>query len=152
MEELDGVPLSRASERLAGLDPATTSELAGSLFDSVMRQIVSSGVFHADLHPGNIIVTGTDSAPRLALLDFGSVGRLDRTDREALGLLMIAFDRDDSVAAANALTLLLGRPDEFAGREFERQLGGLMLRASTSTELFTALVRLLSANGFGSPR
>ncbi|BDZ42098.1 hypothetical protein GCM10025865_13970 [Paraoerskovia sediminicola] len=131
--------------------PEEKTALAGALFDSVLKQIAFHGVFHADLHPGNILISGTDNEPHLALLDFGSVGRLGRADREAVGLLLIAFDADDSVAATDALTMMLGTPEGFVRRDFERHLGELMLRGSTSTDLFTDLARLLSTSGFRIP-
>ncbi|WP_454299643.1 AarF/UbiB family protein [Salana multivorans] len=42
---------------------------------SVLHQVLVTGVFHADLHPGNVVVTPEHS---LVLLDLGSVGVLDR--------------------------------------------------------------------------
>jgi ubiquinone biosynthesis protein len=72
MERLDGQALSKAAQ-----DPLADRDrerLARELLDSLLRQIVVDGVFHADPHPGNILLLDDG---RLGLIDFGSVGRLD---------------------------------------------------------------------------
>jgi ubiquinone biosynthesis protein len=50
-------------------------EIAKHLALSTLRQILEDNLFHGDLHPGNIIMLADNE---LALIDFGSVGRLDR--------------------------------------------------------------------------
>jgi len=50
----------------------------------LIEQIVSDGVFHADLHSGNAIVDFKPKAKRLALIDFGSVGRSVDTRTEGV--------------------------------------------------------------------
>ncbi len=175
MERVAGQPLSRAHEQLATLTGQQRSDLAGQLFDSVLRQMITGGVFHADLHPGNIVLTrastgdasepgadrpaGPASRPgepenpayRMTLLDFGSVGRLGRASRDSIGLLLAAFERQDDIAAADALIELLGRPEGLDDRMFERDLGLTMLRAGGSARLFTDLLELVLSRGFTVP-
>lgn len=152
MQHMVGVPLSRAEGVLLTLDEPTRRRLAGELFDTVLRQVTRGGVFHADLHPGNVILTGADRGePKLSLLDFGSVGRLDRTKREAVGALLLAFDADDATAAVDALTELLGRPAGVDDRLLESELGEILLRGRGSTDLFSALARVLPRHGFVVP-
>jgi ubiquinone biosynthesis protein len=50
-------------------------EVAKHLASSTLRQILEDNLFHGDLHPGNIVMLADNG---LALIDFGSVGRLDR--------------------------------------------------------------------------
>jgi ubiquinone biosynthesis protein len=57
-----------------GIDRA---ELSRALLRCMVYQITEGGVFHADPHPGNVLLF-TDG--RLALLDFGSVGVVSRTE------------------------------------------------------------------------
>jgi ubiquinone biosynthesis protein len=64
-----------------------------------MRQVFEAGFFHADPHPGNFLVLADG---RIALLDFGMVGRLDDEHRLALVRLLGATVRQD--AGAMALT------------------------------------------------
>jgi ubiquinone biosynthesis protein len=80
-----------------GLAPERASELARELFRAYVFQVVVEGVFHADPHHGNVLLTDDG---RLALLDFGLLGRLDEETRANLGLLLLALaqNRADDVA------------------------------------------------------
>src|SRR5699024_1917959 len=75
-----------------GLVGSQREHLAHELFRFLLRQVMIDGVFHADPHPGNIMVLADG---RVALLDFGSVGRLDAQLRGALQQLFLAVERDD---------------------------------------------------------
>ena len=57
---------------------------AASFFNQVFRD----GFFHADLHPGNMFV---DADGALAVVDFGIMGRLDRTTRYYLADMLVGF-------------------------------------------------------------
>jgi predicted unusual protein kinase regulating ubiquinone biosynthesis (AarF/ABC1/UbiB family) len=72
--------------------------LARDFFRSYVRQVAAEGVYHADPHRGNVLLTPDG---RLALLDFGLLGRLDDDTRTAIAqlLLAIAQNRGDDVAA-----------------------------------------------------
>ena len=89
MERIHGIPLGDAeiAIRERGLD---ASELARNLLTSLLREIVIDGTFHADPHPGNVMLLADN---RLTLLDFGSVGRIDVVLREALVRLLLAFSQ-----------------------------------------------------------
>jgi ubiquinone biosynthesis protein len=80
-----------------GLAPERARELARTLFRAYVRQVTVEGVYHADPHRGNVLLTDDG---RLALLDFGLLGRLDDDTRRAIGLLLlsIAQNRADDVA------------------------------------------------------
>lgn len=154
MERLSGSPLSAAAETLAGYTPERRAELADELLSGVLRQIFVSGVFHADLHPGNVILTD-DGA--LALLDFGSVGRLDRPTRTALIMLMGAVERQDSIAATDALLDLMDRPATLDDRQLEREIGRLITRFGDgaapggTSAMFTELLDVVVRHGFRVP-
>jgi ubiquinone biosynthesis protein len=76
-----------------GLD----QELARELFRFYVRQVTVEGLYHADPHRGNVLLTPDG---RLALLDFGLIGRLDDDTRRELSLLLLAVaqNRADDVA------------------------------------------------------
>jgi predicted unusual protein kinase regulating ubiquinone biosynthesis (AarF/ABC1/UbiB family) len=80
-----------------GLAPQVAQELARQFFSAYVRQVVVEGVYHADPHAGNILLTRDG---RLALLDFGLLGRLDDDTRRGLSLLLLALaqNRADDVA------------------------------------------------------
>ena len=154
MERVEGEPVSRASEQLSRMPCERRSEVAGELLAAVLRQILGSGVFHADLHGGNVVLRPDDS---LALLDFGSVGRLDSTARDGLARLLAAIDRGDSISATDALITLLDRPAELDDRLFEREVGALVgryrhgLGTLGATGLFPELFGLVVRHGFAVP-
>ena len=72
-------------------------ELAREFFRAYVRQVTLEGVYHADPHRGNVLLTDDG---RLCLLDFGLIGRLadDMRRRLALLLLALAQNRADDVA------------------------------------------------------
>ena len=145
IEWLDGVSLREAGPLIddRGLDRA---ELTRALLRSMVYQITEGGVFHADPHPGNILLL-TDG--RLALLDFGSVGRLDAQQRSALLNLLLAVGRGDPAALRDALLELVTRTDEIDEWQLERALGRFAARhlvgtSAPTAEMFTDLFRLAS--------
>jgi ubiquinone biosynthesis protein len=93
LEHIDGVKVTEDH----GLAPDVAAELARQFFSAYVYQVVVEGVYHADPHSGNVLLT-TDG--RLALLDFGLIGRLDDDTRRGLSLLLLALaqNRADDVA------------------------------------------------------
>jgi ubiquinone biosynthesis protein len=143
IEWLDGVSLRQAGPLIEdrGLDRAV---LTRALMRSMVYQLTEGGVFHADPHPGNIMLLADD---RLALLDFGSVGRLDAQLRSGLQNLLLAIGRGDPAALRDALLDLVSYPDELDEPQLERALGQFMAihlagGAAPSAEMFTDLFRL----------
>ena len=153
LERLDGVPLGAAGNELAALPDSTRHDLANLLLSTVLDQVLVGGVFHSDLHPGNVLL-GPDG--ELQLLDFGSVGRLDNGSRAAITTLLLAVDRSSAMIATDALMDLLEPPEESVDqRRLEREVGELLLRYRTSTNsssgLFTALFGLFTRYEFKVP-
>ena len=66
----------------------------------VLQQIMVAGVFHADPHPGNVLVRADGT---LALIDFGSVGRLDSQQQSALLRALLAMSQRDPRQLRDAL-------------------------------------------------
>jgi ubiquinone biosynthesis protein len=75
----------------------------------VIKMIFEDGFFHADPHPGNIILLGSNEDPVLGLIDLGMVGRLSPELRDRTVDLMVAAVRKDPYAVADAL-YAIGRP------------------------------------------
>jgi ubiquinone biosynthesis protein len=104
LEFFDGKHLDRAiAEGWDGKKIATMS------VGVVIKMIFEDGFFHADPHPGNIMVLGTPSDPVLGLLDLGLVGHLSGPIRDKALELMVAAAREDFDAVADSLHAL-GRP------------------------------------------
>jgi ubiquinone biosynthesis protein len=78
-------------------------KLARLAFDIVVKQIFDDGFFHADPHPGNVLVLGPPEDPSFAMLDLGMVGRLSPRLRDLAVDLMVAAARKDYEAMADVL-------------------------------------------------
>jgi ubiquinone biosynthesis protein len=91
MEFLDGVKVTTVGTAEApGLDPCLVARRGA---DAVLKQILVDGLFHADPHPGNILVLPQNV---VAFIDFGIVGRVNREMRETLGQTILAIGRRDA--------------------------------------------------------
>lgn len=152
LEQISGVPLSRAGSLLDQLSTLARRDLADQLFALIARQVLTLGVFHADLHAGNILV---DSGGRAGLIDFGAVGRLDRRDRRDIAILLTAFQQQNSQAATSAVLDMLGAPVGVEVRELQRDIGQIMMEFQTAgsgySELFNQLVQFFIDHGFAMP-
>jgi len=151
LERLDGVPVGQAQAVLAGLDAEARAALADRMLRAALDQLLVAGTFHADLHPGNVLVLADGG---LGLLDMGSVGRLGEPERLALGALLLAIDGDDAIAATDALLELLDAPPGLDARRLEREVGQLVLRfraGAGAGAVFAALVRLVTSSGIAVP-
>ncbi len=98
LEYLDGLKIYAAIER--GFSGRDLARLAMSI---VVKQIFEDGFFHADPHPGNVLVLGTPETPQYALIDLGMVGRLGPRMRDLTVDLMVAAAREDYDAVADAM-------------------------------------------------
>ncbi|QYC41099.1 putative protein kinase UbiB [Nonomuraea coxensis DSM 45129] len=145
MRRLSGRPVTEAA-------PEDGPRLARDLLDCLLRQILVDGVFHADPHPGNLMLLD-DGA--LGLLDFGSVGRLDAAVRSALQRFLLAMDRQDPLGVTDALLEVVPRPEDIDEAALERALGQFMARhlgpGMDSVQMFTDLFRIVAAYGLSVP-
>ncbi len=115
MERIEGVKITdlEGLER-AGLD---RHQVALNGANAILKQIFEHGLFHADPHPGNILVLeGNVIAP----LDFGMVGRLDAELRGRVSQLLLGIARGDLSGLVRTLREL-GSLDEWS----EADLGAL---------------------------
>jgi ubiquinone biosynthesis protein len=98
MEEIPGVKLSEVIMRGQRIDRRTVIR---RLVDLSITQLFEKDLFHADLHPGNILLMRDG---RIGLLDFGIVGSLDESLRHAgLELFLAIVERDSERAARTML-------------------------------------------------
>ncbi len=150
MERFDGRPLAAIN---AGMPADVRAELARSLLDCLLREVMLEGTFHADPHPGNVLLLADG---RLGLLDFGSVGRIDQGLRSALQRLLLALDRGDPAGLADALLEVVERPEELDELRLERMLGRFLARhvaagITPDVTMFTELFRIVSDHGLAVP-
>src|SRR6516162_1483020 len=102
LDRFDGISLRDAGSRLDELG-ADRHALARELLSCLLNQILIQGTFHADPHPGNILVLRSG---QLALIDFGSVGRLDIRQQAGLRRLLVAVAQRDPAELYEAVTEL----------------------------------------------
>jgi ubiquinone biosynthesis protein len=101
MERMHGIPISRLDRLIAeGVDLKKLSSDGVEIF---FTQVFRDGFFHADMHPGNILVS-IDPATfgRYIALDFGIVGTLTDYDKDYLSQNFLAFFRRDYKRVAEA--------------------------------------------------
>ncbi|GAA1822518.1 ABC1 kinase family protein [Nesterenkonia flava] len=150
--KLDGVPLTSARERVEALSAEHRARLAENLVDVLIEGIFIKGVFHSDLHPGNIMLLEDG---RLGLLDFGSIGVLDSEARQVLATLIYAIVHDDAVTATNAFILAFDVPDEVDQAQLQRAIGREIALVQGTAELdaglFARLFELARDFGVGIP-
>jgi predicted unusual protein kinase regulating ubiquinone biosynthesis (AarF/ABC1/UbiB family) len=101
--------------KVTSVSPVEWTEIDGvalgdDLFRAYLHQILVDGVFHADPHPGNVLLTPDH---RLALVDLGMVGRLSPTMQERLFRLLLAIADGRGDEAAGIIISIGERQDEF---------------------------------------
>ena len=94
MERMHGIPISRIERlRAAGIDLKKLSRDGVEIF---FTQVFRHGFFHADMHPGNILVGDRpEDFNRYIALDFGIVGTLSDVDKNYVAQNFVAFFRRD---------------------------------------------------------
>ncbi|MEA9985070.1 MULTISPECIES: ABC1 kinase family protein [Subtercola] len=152
MDLVDGVPLSRASDRLALMTPELRHTLAVGLMNTVLEQILVYGVFHADLHPGNVILRENDT---LGLIDFGAIGIIERSQRERLATLLLAASNEDDIAATDALLLIVDVPPDADIDSFRHDIGIVLTivrhRAGGGGSIFTLMLDVIRQHHIALP-
>ena len=93
MEELVGEPLSRLAGELSPEAAARRTAMAKLAADVFLEMIFRDNFFHADPHPGNLLVLPGD---RLGILDCGMVGRIDERTRRAMEDALLAVAEGDA--------------------------------------------------------
>jgi ubiquinone biosynthesis protein len=97
MERMRGTPISQVAElRAQGIDIPRLSRAGVEIF---FTQVFRDGFFHADMHPGNILVAPDG---RYIALDFGIMGTLTEIDKNYLAQNFLAFFRRDYRRVAEA--------------------------------------------------
>ena len=115
-------------------------DLADDLVGAYLEQVLVHGFFHADPHPGNVMLTRDG---RLALIDLGMVARLSPEAQEQLLRLLLAISAGDSSAGADALERLGQRLEDYQPDQLRARVADLLLRYKSTTIGDLAAGRLL---------
>ncbi|MBP3893514.1 MAG: AarF/ABC1/UbiB kinase family protein [Atopobiaceae bacterium] len=97
MDYVDGIPIGE-TDRLAS-EGYDLVEIGTKLVDNYAQQMLDDGFFHADPHPGNLVIQGG----KIIYLDLGIMGRLTSHDRAALRDMIFAVGRRDAAGLKDGL-------------------------------------------------
>ena len=133
--------------------PPTARDIADGLVDAIFEQVAVRGIFHADLHPGNVILRPDG---QLTLIDFGSIGILERSLRRMLVALMSAMGAEDDVALTDLLLMVVKEPNgsEPDRDALQREIGMILTRmrnGSTGSAVFTEVFDVLRRHQLSLP-
>ncbi|MGH9278075.1 MAG: ABC1 kinase family protein, partial [Acidimicrobiales bacterium] len=151
MEWFDGVSVRQSAQVDAlGVD---RQALADALLRCSLQQMLVDGHFHADPHPGNVLVLADGS---LGLIDWGATGRLDPIQQTSLRELVLAVSLRDAglmrQAVLEVATLRRGFDDELLERALARFVARNFRHGATPTAaMFNELLQLLFAFGITLP-
>lgn len=121
LERLEGTKLLE----LDALSPDAARRVARTVVDAVLDPLFRTGFFHADPHPGNILLL---PGGRIGLVDFGVAGQLDRTTRRQLAAAVVALWRRDAGALLAAVEGVATIPPDADRRRLRRDLELLLDR------------------------
>lgn len=97
MEYVKGIVISDTAQLVEqGYD---LQEIGTKLVDNYAQQVLDDGFFHADPHPGNILIAGG----KIVFLDLGMMGRLSSRNKEILRSMMLAVATHDIAALKDGL-------------------------------------------------
>ena len=109
------------------LDPRGLVE---ELFQAYLRQIIIDGFFHADPHPGNVLITDDG---RLALIDLGMVSRLSAARQESLLKLLLSVAEGRADQAVDVASHIGHKLEHFDRAATERDISDLVTRYKDAT-------------------
>lgn len=121
LERMDGVKITdTVNNPVPGVDPKELADRLGSIF---LKQIFVHGFFHADPHPGNILVGKNGD---IQLLDCGQVGRLDSENKAGAVRMLMAFEHRDTRVLADEILHLGIAQGEVDARLLTRDLSKVL--------------------------
>jgi ubiquinone biosynthesis protein len=151
MEWLDGVSV-RETDAIDALG-VDRRELAEELLRCMMQQMLVDAQYHADPHPGNVMVLRNG---RLALIDFGAASRIDPVQQTAIREVMVGVAQRDADLLRQAVLQVATLRRDVDDEELERALSRFMTRHLApgmvpSAAMFNDLLQLFFTYGISLP-
>lgn len=104
MQFIRGIkPDVRAYERYSEEDRAKIVDYGAY---AIIQMLYHDGFFHADLHPGNLMIMDGPNGPQVGFIDLGMVGRFEENTRKTMLYYFNSLVTGDPLGAARYLTLL----------------------------------------------
>lgn len=126
--EFDAGAVSGAVSVTSVTPPPTARDIGDTLVDAIFEQVALRGVFHADLHPGNLILRPDGE---ITLIDFGSIGVLERSMRRVLIAMMSAMGAEDDIALTDLLLMIVEEPADGSRLDrsgLQHEIGAILTR------------------------
>jgi predicted unusual protein kinase regulating ubiquinone biosynthesis (AarF/ABC1/UbiB family) len=139
LEYIEGTRIDRLQERIASHELELTA-LVRTIVELYLQMMLIDGVFHADPHPGNLLV---DREGRVVLLDFGMVLPVERETRQRIIRTILSAARQDVDGVINGfyeLGILDPDVDRGTVRDAAQQLMALSFRDDYSPRQLQRLV------------
>jgi ubiquinone biosynthesis protein len=137
----------------AGVD---TTLIAQSFTDSLLKQILENGIFHADPHPGNVFVV---EGNKVEFIDLGMVGSINNRFRRQLSALVLGIATRNTLKIAQSISEMDTADADVNMDEFSRALDILLdeylyvpLREVNIAHVFTNVFHLASDFQMKIPR
>ena len=160
---MERVPGVRYTDAVAAYPDVVDGErLLRLAVTGVLEHTLAYGVFHGDLHAGNVLISPTGD---FSVIDFGIAGRVDASQRAALVQFLVGFGRNDTRLQLRGLQAFGAIPDDADLTALTAQLEArlaqldpaLLDRATTVTvdqlsTLLGVVIRTLAMNGFRLPK
>ncbi len=121
MEYIGGMKITDLKAiRQKGMD---SEKLARTFVDSLIMQMLSDGFFHADPHPGNIIVRENG---QIVFIDLGMMGELTEKYKQLLTDMLIGLSLHNTRRVAQAMVDLGITQEKVQFKDFENSVGDLL--------------------------
>ncbi len=129
--------------------------LAEAVFQAYLHQILIAGFFHADPHPGNILLTQNH---RIALLDLGMTARIGPNMQESILRLLLAMSEGQSDRASEIAQRMGEERESFDVMKFKREMGDLLsqqqeasIQSLQTGKVIMEITRISAESGLGVP-
>ncbi|RXI96743.1 AarF/ABC1/UbiB kinase family protein [Anaerobacillus alkaliphilus] len=130
IEYIEGVTVKNGVDILEKLN-IDKREFQKEIFDTILQQIFTSGVFHADPHPGNVYILH-DGRP--ALIDFGSVGRLGTIQQAGFKRLMVGLNKKNAYLFMDGLLDLIEPHSNINKYQLEQALSQFLINNTSDAQ------------------
>ena len=127
--------------------------LADRLLRAALKQMMTDGWFHADLHPGNVLLLSDGT---VGIIDFGACGRLDALQQASLRQMLIATALQDAALLRQAVSEACELPRGVEDESLERALARFLSRnvrpgQTVDAHAVADLMEMLSTFGIAVP-
>lgn len=125
MEFLDGVSINKMNKVIK--NDQKKREIINNIFQEMLSEIFEHGLFHGDPHPGNIFILKNGQP---AFIDFGSVGRLSKIQKDGFKWLLIGMNRKNADSMVNGVKGLVVNNEEINTKDLEQALSQFLAEHS----------------------